>query len=304
MIDEPVRSNRPQLLRVLAALGALLAAYPVVALITGLLLPWIRSAAEMRAAAESGGIGAVAVGGNVAIWPAAIVPSVIAGRLLARWCRLNGGWIRLLHRLHTATLLIAVGLAILVIGSLSAGVWVASGLRPGVVLTTMFVCFIGQFLFVGILLAAYAVRGPRDERPLDEIRAGRSRSWVLGVSAVVVAGLAAWLLVLPTASDTVQSPAGQPSPVTITIDDRVGAGTPNEIQWRTSAPAASFSVVLRDDTRAVVYGTATTVARVTVPADLAAKLVAGRQYTWTVTALDAKGEPLGTVTKSFGTGRR
>jgi hypothetical protein len=77
------------------------------------------------------------------------------------------------------------------------------------------------------------------------------------------------------------------------------AGRPIVLAWSTGLAATSFSVEIKDASGSLVHRATTSEKTMTLPDTVAAALRPGQTYTWTVTALDASGQPITSASSTF-----
>jgi hypothetical protein len=77
------------------------------------------------------------------------------------------------------------------------------------------------------------------------------------------------------------------------------ANRPVVLEWSTGLAATSFSVEIKDAAGNVVHRATTGETRLTLPDAITAALGPGQSYTWTVSALDASGQPVTSASATF-----
>jgi hypothetical protein len=79
----------------------------------------------------------------------------------------------------------------------------------------------------------------------------------------------------------------------------IAANRPVVLEWSTGLAAASFAVEIKDASGTLVHRATTSEKKLTLPDSIGAALRPGQTYTWTVTALDAGGQPVTTAASTF-----
>ena len=79
----------------------------------------------------------------------------------------------------------------------------------------------------------------------------------------------------------------------------IAANRPVVLEWSTGLAAANFTVEIKDANGTVVHQATTGEKKLTLPDAIGAALRPGQTYTWTVTALDAGGQPITNAASTF-----
>ena len=125
------------------------------------------------------------------------------------------------------------------------------------------------------------------------------KSWKVLAPALTVA--AALILVVSIGRGTSDDVRGARIELSAPVAE---VGRPIALEWSSGLAAPRFTVNVKDASGVVLFSSTTTATRATIPADVSAKITAGRSYSWTVSALDADGQVIAHASGSFSPGAR